>query len=111
MYSLLSLNIAIDIYLGFRSGIINTMKRNPFGKNSRETKRVTPEGEPLEETGTGGGFPGGGRGGFFGRGSGSGRISNPFIKIIVPAVIGIIIVAIAVTGSVKIVDAGYRGVR
>ncbi len=87
------------------------MKRNPFGKNSRETKRVTPEGEPLEETGTGGGFPGGGRGGFFGRGSGSGRISNPFIKIIVPAVIGIIIVAIAVTGSVKIVDAGYRGVR
>jgi prohibitin 2 len=86
------------------------MKRNPFGKNSRETKRVTPEGEPLEETGAGGGFPGGGRGGFFGRGSGRGRISSPFIKIVIPAVIGIIIVAIAVTGSVKIVDAGYRGV-
>jgi regulator of protease activity HflC (stomatin/prohibitin superfamily) len=39
-----------------------------------------------------------------------GRISNPFIIIVIPAIIVIIIVAIVVTGSVKIVDAGYRGV-
>jgi prohibitin 2 len=84
------------------------MKRNPFRKNSGNTKRVTPDGEPLEDTGTGGGFPGGGRGGFLGRGSGRG--SSPFIKIIIPTVIGIIIVAVLLNGSIKIVDAGYRGV-
>jgi prohibitin 2 len=86
------------------------MKINPFRKSSGNTKRVTPEEESLEETGAGGGFPGGRRGGSFGRGSGRGRISNPFIIIIIPAVVGIIIVAIAITGSIKIVDAGYRGV-
>jgi prohibitin 2 len=85
------------------------MKINPFRKSSENTKRVTPEGEPLEEPGAGGGFPGGRRGGFFSRGPGRKRISNPFI-IIIPAVIGIMIVAIVLTGSIKIVDAGYRGV-
>lgn len=54
-------------------------------------------------------LPGGRRGGFFSRVPGRGRISNPFI-IIIPAVIGIMIVAIVITGSIKIVDAGYRGV-
>ena len=34
------------------------MKRNPFRKSSGNTKRVTPEGEPLEDTNTGSGFPG-----------------------------------------------------
>lgn len=33
-------------------------------------RRITPEGEPPEDTGGGGRFPGGGRGGFFRRGSG-----------------------------------------
>ncbi|MGH9952307.1 MAG: hypothetical protein ACRD5J_11805, partial [Nitrososphaeraceae archaeon] len=63
------------------------------GKN----RRTTPEGEPLEDTGGGGGgFPGGGRGGFFRRGSrgpGIGKGPNSLIKIVIPAVIGIIIVA------------------
>jgi prohibitin 2 len=81
------------------------MKRNFFRKKSGKTKRVTPEVEPLEDAGSGGGFPGGGRGGgFFGRGSGG------VIKIVIPAIIGIIVIAILVTGSVKIVDAGNRGV-
>ncbi len=81
------------------------MKRNIFGSNSG-TKRTTPEGEPLEETGGGGGagFPGRGRGNFFGRGSG--RV----IKIVIPAIIAIIAIAVIITGSVKIVDAGNRGV-
>jgi prohibitin 2 len=80
------------------------------GKN----KRTTPEGEPLEDAGgSGGGFPGGGKGGFFRRGSGGpgiGKGSNSLIKIVVPAVIGIIIVAFLIINSVKIVDAGNRGV-
>jgi regulator of protease activity HflC (stomatin/prohibitin superfamily) len=88
---------------------INPFKRknNPYGaggggSSTGGSRRTTPEGEPLEDP----------RGSPYSGGSspGRGRISSPFIKIIVPAVIGIIIVAIAVTGSIKIVDAGYRGV-
>jgi prohibitin 2 len=80
------------------------------GKN----RRITPEGEPLEDTGGGGRFPGGGRGGFFRRGSrrpGIGKGStNSLIKIVIPAVIGIIIIGFLIMNSVKIVDAGNRGV-
>ncbi|MGH9983849.1 MAG: prohibitin family protein [Nitrososphaeraceae archaeon] len=80
------------------------MKRNFFRSNSG-TKRTTPEGEPLEETGGGGaGFPGRGRGDFFGRGSGG------VIKLVIPAIIAIIAIAVIIMGSVKIVDAGNRGV-
>ncbi len=83
--------------------------------NSRpgKNRRTTPEGEPLEDAGgSGGKFPGGGTGGFFRRGSGKGpgKGSISLIKIIVPAVIGIIIVAFLIINSVKIVDAGNRGV-
>jgi prohibitin 2 len=76
-------------------------------------RRITPEGEPLEDTGGGGRFPGGGRGSFFRRGSGGpaiGKGSNSLIKIVIPAVIGIIIVGFLVMNSIKIVDAGNRGV-
>jgi prohibitin 2 len=76
-------------------------------------RRITPEGEPLEDTGGGGRFPGGGRGSFFRRGSGgpaTGKGSNSLIKIVIPAVIGIIIVGFLVMNSIKIVDAGNRGV-
>jgi len=77
------------------------------GKN----RKTTPEGEPLEETGGGGRFPGGGRGSFFRSGRpGIGKRSNSLIRIVIPAVIGIIIVAFLVMNSVKIVDAGNRGV-
>ncbi len=75
------------------------------GKN----RRTTPEGEPLEDASGGGGFPGGGRGGFF-RGPGIGKGSNSLIKIVIPAVIGIIVVAFLIINSVKIVEAGNRGV-
>ena len=77
-------------------------------------RRITPEGEPLEDTGGGGRFPGGGKGGFFRRGSGGpgiGKGSNLLMKIVIPAVIAIIIVvAFLIINSVKIVDAGNRGV-
>ena len=78
-----------------------------------KNRRTTPEGEPLEDAGGGGGFPGGGRGGFFRRGSrgpGIGKGSNSLIKIVIPAVIGMIVVAFLIINSVKIVDAGNRGV-
>ena len=78
------------------------------GKN----RRTTPEGEPLEDAGGGESFPGGGRGGFFRRSGGPsiGKGSNSLIKIVIPAVIGIIIVGFLVMNSIKIVDAGNRGV-
>ena len=56
---------------------------NPYGR-----RRVTPEGEPLE-------------------GSGS---SRSLIRIVVPVIIGIIIISIIAISSVRIVDAGNRGI-
>jgi regulator of protease activity HflC (stomatin/prohibitin superfamily) len=88
------------------------MNMNPFKRKDKDdpyggvgsggSRRTTPEGEPLEDPH---GSPYSGK-----SGPGRGRISNPLIKIVVPAFIGIIVVAIVITGSVKIVDAGYRGV-
>jgi prohibitin 2 len=64
--------------------------RNPF-RSSRSPyesrRRATIEGEPLENVGR-----------------------RPFVRIIIPAIIGIIILLFVVSASVKIVDAGYRGV-
>jgi prohibitin 2 len=56
---------------------------NPYGR-----RRVTPEGEPLE-------------------GSGS---SRSLIRIVVPVIIGIILISIIAISSVRIVDAGNRGI-
>jgi prohibitin 2 len=63
--------------------------RNPFRRSGSpyERRRTTPEGEPLENT-----------------------RSRPFVRIVIPAIIGIIILLFIVSASVKIVDAGYRGV-
>ena len=61
--------------------------KNPF-KRDNPYKRRTPDGEPLE-------------------GSGSSR--SP-LKIIAPIIVGIIIVSIIAVSSVRTVDAGYRGV-
>jgi regulator of protease activity HflC (stomatin/prohibitin superfamily) len=68
--------------------------RNPFRRSGSpyERRRITPEGEPLENVERGGGF------------------SNPFLRIVIPAILGIIILLFIVSASVKIVDAGYRGV-
>jgi regulator of protease activity HflC (stomatin/prohibitin superfamily) len=58
-------------------------KDNPYGR-----RRVTPEGEPLE-------------------GSGS---SRPIIRIVIPVIVGIIIISVIAVSSVRIVDAGNRGI-
>jgi prohibitin 2 len=65
----------------------NPFKRsgNPYGGRRR---RITPEGEPLESTG----------------------FSKSIVRIIVPVIIGIIIISVIATSSVRIVDAGNRGV-
>ncbi len=64
--------------------------RNPF-RSSRSPyerrRRTTVEGEPLESVG-----------------------GRPFVRIVIPAIIGIIILLFVVSASVKIVDAGHRGV-
>jgi prohibitin 2 len=63
--------------------------RNPFRRSGSpyERRRTTVEGEPLENVG-----------------------GRPFVRIVIPAIIGIIILLFIVSASVKIVDAGYRGV-
>jgi regulator of protease activity HflC (stomatin/prohibitin superfamily) len=65
--------------------------RNPFRSSrspyERRRRRATIEGEPLENVG-----------------------GRPFVRIIIPAIIGIIILLFLVSASVKIVDAGHRGV-
>ncbi|MBD0360913.1 MAG: hypothetical protein ICV56_09415, partial [Nitrososphaeraceae archaeon] len=66
--------------------------RNPFRNSGSpyERRRTTPEGEPLESIERGRG------------------LSNPFVRIVIPAIIGIIILLFVVSASVKIVDAGHR---
>jgi regulator of protease activity HflC (stomatin/prohibitin superfamily) len=63
--------------------------RYPFRRSGSpyERRRTTAEGEPLENVG-----------------------GRPFVRIVIPAIIGIIILLFIVSASVKIVDAGYRGV-
>ena len=63
--------------------------RNPFRRSGSpyERRRTTAEGEPLENVG-----------------------GRPFVRIVIPAIIGIIILLFIVSASVKIVDAGYRGI-
>jgi prohibitin 2 len=65
--------------------------RNPFNRSGYpygSRKRTTPEGEPLEGTGR----------------------SRSLVKIVIPVIIGIIIVSIIAVSSVRMVDAGHRGV-
>jgi prohibitin 2 len=57
-------------------------------------QRVTREGEPLEDY----------------RGEGGGLISRSSIRIVVPVIIGFIILVVVLAASVKIVEAGHRGV-
>ena len=65
--------------------------RNPFKKSDYpygSRKRITPEGEPLEGS------------------SGS----RSLVKIVVPIIVGIIIIAVIAVSSVRMVDAGHRGI-
>jgi regulator of protease activity HflC (stomatin/prohibitin superfamily) len=61
-------------------------KRSGYPYGSR--KRTTPEGEPLE----------------------GGGISRSVVRIVIPIIIGIIIISVIAVSSIRIVDAGNRGV-
>src|SRR5215204_5719957 len=66
--------------------------RNPFNRSGYpygNRKRITPEGEPLE---------------------GGGGVSRSLVRIVIPIIIGIIIISTIAVSSVRIVDAGNRGV-
>src|ERR671920_320578 len=60
---------------------------------SKRSRRITPDGEPLEDVGGGGGM------GF----------SSP-LRIAIPAIIAVVILFVILSSSVKIVDGGFRGV-
>jgi prohibitin 2 len=64
--------------------------RNPFNRSGYPygRKRITPEGEPLEGGGT----------------------SRSLVRIVIPIIIGIIIISLIAVSSVRIVNAGNRGV-
>ena len=64
----------------------NPFKRSGYPYGSKRSR--TPEGEPLEGTGR----------------------SRSLVRVVVPIIIGIIIVSIIAVSSVRIVDAGHRGV-
>src|SRR5215217_4708764 len=66
----------------------NPFKRSGSGFPYGSNKRTTPEGEPLEGTGR----------------------SRSIVRIVVPIIIGIIIISVIAVSSVRIVDAGNRGV-
>src|ERR671915_875237 len=66
----------------------NPFKRSGSGYPYGSKKRITPEGEPLEGTGR----------------------SRFIVRIIVPIIIGIIIISVIAVSSVRIVDAGNRGI-
>src|SRR5215204_3883183 len=64
----------------------NPFKRSGYPYGSK--KRTTPEGEPLEGTGR----------------------SRSIVRIVVPIIIGIIIISVIAVSSVRVVDAGNRGI-
>jgi hypothetical protein len=61
---------------------------NPFRRSRYPYRRRIPEGEPLESKG----------------------FSGSLVRIIVPIIVGIIIVSIIAISSIRMVDAGNRGV-
>jgi prohibitin 2 len=65
--------------------------RNPFDRSGYpygNRKRITPEGEPLEGTGR----------------------SRSLVRIVVPVIVGIIVISVIAVSSVRVVDAGNRGI-
>jgi prohibitin 2 len=65
-----------------------------LGRSPGRYQRTTREGEPLEDY----------------RGEGGGLITRSSMRVIVPVIIGFILLVVVVAASVKIVEAGNRGV-
>jgi regulator of protease activity HflC (stomatin/prohibitin superfamily) len=66
-----------------------------YGRKIYPGRKSTPEGEPLEDPRS---YPG------------SGGLPKKITRIAVPVIIGIIVVVVVLASSIKIVDAGHRGV-
>jgi prohibitin 2 len=66
-----------------------------FRRGRERYQRTTREGEPLED--------------YRGEGGG-GLISRSSIRVVIPAIIGFIMLVVVISASVKIVEAGHRGV-
>ncbi len=58
-------------------------------------RKTTPEGEPLEDPRYS---------------AGGGRFPNTIKRMVVPIIIGVIVVSVVLASSIKIVEAGHRGV-
>jgi prohibitin 2 len=65
-----------------------------FRRGPGRYQRTTREGEPLEDY----------------RGEGGGLITRSSMRIVVPVIIGFILLVVVLAASVKIVEAGHRGV-
>ena len=65
-----------------------------FRRGPGRYQRTTREGEPLEDY----------------RGERTGLISRSSIRVVVPVIIGFIMLIVVLAASVKIVEAGHRGV-
>jgi regulator of protease activity HflC (stomatin/prohibitin superfamily) len=68
-----------------------------FRRGPGRYQRMTREGEPLED------YRGGGGGGL-------GLISRSSMKVVIPVIVGFIILIVVLAASIKIVEAGNRGV-
>src|ERR671913_211340 len=65
-----------------------------FKRGPGRYQRMTREGEPLEDY----------------RGEGGGLISRSSVRIVIPVIIAFILVIVILAASIKIVEAGHRGV-
>ena len=91
------ITIAISvIIIGFIGYFIykRRFRGRALGRGPGRYQRTTREGEPLEDY----------------RGEGGGLITRSSMRVIVPVIIGFILLVVVVAASVKIVEAGNRGV-
>ena len=92
--SMITLAIAVIIIgiIGFF--IFKRFRGRALRRGPGRYQRTTREGEPLEDY----------------RGEGRGLISRSSIRVVIPVIIGFILLVVVLAASVKIVDAGHRGV-
>ena len=66
-----------------------------YGKKIYPGRKTTPEGEPLEDPRSY---------------SGGGGVPKRVVRVVIPVIIGIIVLVVVLSASIKIVEAGNRGV-
>lgn len=90
----IAITVVIVGMIGFVAYRRISASRN-FGRKIYPGRKSTPEGEPLEDPNS------------YGRSSG---FPKRIARVAFPVIIGIIALSVVLTSSIKIVDAGYRGV-